>query len=98
MYLQFTSLLQNIAIIITAWSIPVLRIPVRVDTHYFGKLDPDPDCNLHQSKKLDPDPDPHHSQNRDPDLWRLTVKPWKVYKSVHSQNVPFQNVRIQYIR
>jgi hypothetical protein len=31
---------------------PRIRIRIRLDPHFFGKLDPDP----HYSEKLDPDP------------------------------------------
>jgi hypothetical protein len=41
----------------------VLRIRIRMDPHYFGKLDPDP----HQSRKLDQYLDPHQSEKQDPD-------------------------------
>jgi hypothetical protein len=53
-----------------------LRIQIRVNPHYFRKLDPDPAPDPHYSEKLDPDP--HKSQNSESseaqNRWTLTME------------------------
>jgi hypothetical protein len=42
----------------------VFSIQIRIN---FGKLDPDPHPDTHQSGQLDPDPHLHQSEKQDPD-------------------------------